>query len=308
MKHGVLKGFHPMIGVDFHQMLVPPAPLTPAPGPYATAQIMFGLGGLISTYSETIFTDSFGPTMMKGSDIGPFIGHAGAPSVLLAIEIPLSASKNHFGSSKYKCDKGTVGVSLLFALNPNLNCGTPAPTPTGMVIAMATHRVDMTWGDIYAGVMNMAADWLITTALQFVGTAAGGAAAKGLGAVYGRVGAALLEGGAPSFILGPLFRLGVGKLGRFIAVASGPVITDIFGFLVGSPLGPSVGNFGGYGTDAQGNAITPGGTGGALVGGFLDRQGADIDEATGEDSAVNNYNNGPGPVDYDYGPGHLLGF
>ena len=308
MKHGVLKGFHPMIGIDFHQVLVPPAPLTPAPVPHNTVHILIGTWAM-ATYTEKLFTDSYGPTIMKGSDIGTMIPHIGSPSVLLLIEIPLSSSKCHFGSSKYKCDKGTVGVSLLFAVNLNLNCGTPCPTPTGTVLAVATHRVDMTWGDICAGVMNMASDWLIQTALQFVGSAAGGAAAKGLGAVYGEIGAVLLERGAPSFILQPLFRLGTGGLGRFIAVTGGPVLTDILGFMVGSPLGPSVGNLGGYGTDAQGNAITPGGTGGSLVGGFLDRQGADIDEATGEDaapdSAVDDYNNAPGPVDYGYpGPGH----
>ena len=120
MKHGVLKGFHPMMGVDFHQVLIPPAPLTPAPLPHGTVYTLLGTGAT-AIYSKTIFTDSFGPTIMKGSDIGPLIPHIGSVSVLLAIEIPLSASKNHFGSSKYKCAEGTVGVSLLFAVNPNLN-------------------------------------------------------------------------------------------------------------------------------------------------------------------------------------------
>ena len=118
MKHGVLKGFHPMIGVDMHQVLVPPAPLTP-PAPHATVHVLSGLF-ITAVMSDKIFTDSFGPTVMKGSDIGPLIPHIGSPSVLLAIEIPLSASKNHFGSSKYKCDKGTVGVSILPPVN--LNC------------------------------------------------------------------------------------------------------------------------------------------------------------------------------------------
>ena len=65
MKHGVLKGFHPMIGIDYHQVLVPPAPLTPAPVPHNTVHILIGLW-VTAVYSEKIFTDSFGPTIMKG--------------------------------------------------------------------------------------------------------------------------------------------------------------------------------------------------------------------------------------------------
>ena len=78
MKHGVLKGFHPMIGIDFHQVLVPPAPLTPAPVPHNTVHVLYGMFGLVATHSKAIFTDSFGPTIMKGSDIGPLIPHVGS--------------------------------------------------------------------------------------------------------------------------------------------------------------------------------------------------------------------------------------
>ncbi len=303
MKHGVLKGFHPMIGIDLHQVLIPPAPLTPAPLPHNTAFTLLGTGAT-AVYSTTIFTDSFGPTIMKGSDIGPLIPHVGSASVLLAVEIPLSASKNHFGSSKYKCDKGTVGVSLLFAINLNLNCGTPAPTPTGTVLAVATHRVDMTAGDIYAGLMNMASDFLIQTALQWVGGKAGGAVAGALGSAYASVGAALLEHGAPAFIMGPLFKLGLsnGVVGRVLGRFGETAVTAVIGFLTGGPMGADIGTAGGYGTDADGNPITPGGTGAGKLGGFFDRQGAELDQATGENAPpehpAEDYNNGTVPIDY----------
>ena len=304
MKHGVLKGFHPMIGLDFHQVLVPPLPLTPAPVPHCTVHVLSGLY-ITSVYSTKIFTDSYGPTIMKGSDIGPLIPHIGSPSVLLLIEIPLSSSKNHFGSSKYKCDKGTVGVSLLFAINLNLNCGTPAPTPTGVVIAVATHRVDMTWGDIYAGFMNMAADWLMQTALQWLGGKVGGAVSGMLGRAYAAVGAELLLGGAPRFLLGPLFRLGsassgMGRVfGRFGETITGTVI----GFFTGGPMGADAGTLG---------ASTPGGAGSTFYSGAIDNQGEALDretgESTAEDQAVRDYHAGDVPVDHDGGTGHLLGF
>lgn len=304
MKHGVLKGFHPMIGIDMHQMLVPPAPLTP-PAPYNTVQILYGLGGLVATHSKTIFTDSFGPTIMKGSDIGPLIPHIGGPSVLLAVEIPLSASKCHFGSSKYKCKEGTVGVSMLFAINLNLNCGTPVPTPTGTVIAVATHRVDMTMGDILAGIGNMAGDLLMQSALQWAGGKVGGAAAKGLGSLYGHIGAALIEHGAPAFILGPMFRLGMtrGIAGRLLGRFGDTVAGTVIGFFTGGPMGADAGTFG---------ASTPGGTGSTLYGGWFDSHGEAYDRqhgnATAEDQAIHDFNQGDTPVDYDSGPGHLLGF
>ncbi len=304
MKHGVLKGFHPMIGVDMHQVLVPPAPLTPAPVPHNTVHILIGLYAT-AVYSTTIFTDSFGPTIMKGSDIGPLIPHIGSPSVLLAVEIPLSASKNHFGSSKYKCDKGTVGVSMLFAVNLNLNCGTPVPTPTGTVIAVATHRVDMTMGDVLAGIGNMAGDFLMQSALQWAGGKAGGAAAKGLGSLYAGLGSALLEHGAPMFLLAPLFRLGMAKgiAGRLLGRFGDNVAGTVIGFFTGGPMGADAGTLG---------ASTPGGTGSTLYGSWYDSHGEAYDrrtgESTAEDQAIHDFNQGDTPVDYDSGPGHLLGF
>lgn len=302
MKHGVLKGFHPMIGIDMHQVLIPPAPLTPAPVPHNTLYTLLGTGAT-AAYSKTIFTDSFGPTIMKGSDIGPLIPHLGSVSVLLAVEIPLSASKNHFGSSKYKCAEGVVGVSMLFAVNLNLNCGTPCPTPTGTVLAVATHRVDMTMGDVFAGAMNMCADFLMQTALQWVGGKAGGAAASLTGKVYAEVGAALIEHGAPAFIMGPLFRLGMSKgiagrlFGRFGETVAGTVI----GFFTGGPLGADAGTLG---------AATPGGAGSTFYGGAIDEQGRQLDMATGEytppDQAEQDYLNNPVPVDHESGPGDML--
>jgi hypothetical protein len=127
--------------------------------------------------------------MARGTDIGPVIPHLGAPSVPLPIEIAFSASKSHFGPRSYveKDNKGEnnhIAAALLEHLNPNLNCGTPFPTPTGLVLAMNTHGVGMTWGDIVAGAVQMAIDTALQTALYYAGNGVG----WGLGKIASRLG------------------------------------------------------------------------------------------------------------------------
>ena len=54
----------------------------------------------------------------------------------------------------------------MWHFNPNLNCGYPLPTPTGGVIALTTHEVQMTWGDIVSGALQMGFDFLIMWAMN----------------------------------------------------------------------------------------------------------------------------------------------
>jgi len=75
---------------------------------------------------------------------------------------------------------------LLMITNPNLNCGIPAPTPTGFVLAINTHGVGMTVGDIEAGFWQMSVDIIVQTVLFFLG-----------GAVFGRLGGFLSRRLAP---------------------------------------------------------------------------------------------------------------
>ncbi len=169
MKHGVLKNIHPMIGLDFHIPWVPgtPAP-APSPVPYNTFALMSGLL-ITSKYTVTTFTEYFGATMLQGTDIGPGIPHLGPPSLTLPFDLLGSSSKSYFAVSKVKAEGKPVVASLDIVMNPNLNCGTPMPSPLGIVLAMTTHRVDMSWADIMGGLATMACDFAIQTALNWAG-------------------------------------------------------------------------------------------------------------------------------------------
>ena len=173
MKHGVLKNVHPMLGCDWHIPWVPgtPAP-APAAVPYFVTSVMSGTF-VTSKMTSTTFTDFFGLTMLSGTDIGPLLPHMGPPSLTLPFDLIGSSSKSHFSVAKVQADKSPIVVSLLFVVNPNLNCGMPIPTPTGVVLALTTHRVDMSWADITGGLATMCADFLLQAALAWAGGAIG---------------------------------------------------------------------------------------------------------------------------------------
>ena len=169
MKHGVLKHIHPMIGLDLHIPWVPgtPAP-APSPVPYNTFALMSGLL-ITSKYTAKTFTEYFGRTMLQGTDIGPGIPHLGPPSMTLPFDLLGSSSKSYFAASKELAEGKPMVASLDTVLNPNLNCGTPMPTPFGIVLAMTTHRVNLSWADIMGGLATMACDFAIQTVLNWLG-------------------------------------------------------------------------------------------------------------------------------------------
>jgi len=295
MKHGVLKHWHPMVGVDFH-IPWPPGSPSPAPSaaPYKTGMLMIGTGlGVLAQITKPVPdhpSDSWGFTMLKGTDIGPLIPHIGVPSVTLPVEMLFSASKSHFGCSQYKTKGTPIAVSLLFVVNPNLNCGTPIPTPTGVVFAITRHRVDMSWGDILAGALNMLADFLIQAALNKLGNVLGGALTKYLTPrLFSRflpapLALALSRGGDRGLAEAWAGVMAAGRAEGW-ANAAGTVLGTTFGFLVGGPMGADISAFGGYGTDSEGNAITPGGTGAGLVGSQADAAGQALDNYLNSPSA-----------------------
>lgn len=180
MKHGVLKNVHPMIGCDFHIPWVPgtPAP-APSPVPYYVMSVMGGTM-VTSKMTSTTFTEFFGLTMLSGTDIGPLLPHMGPPSLTLPFELIGASSKSHFTVANVQADGSPIVVGLLFVMNPNLNCGTPVPSPTGVVLALTTHRVDMSWADITAGLATMCADFLLQAALSWAGGAIGNRIANAL--------------------------------------------------------------------------------------------------------------------------------
>ena len=138
--HAILKHWHPMIGWDFH---IPWVPGTPAPAPvpvvYKTGATLSWVAGLVGLQGVTKMAKShvsqgWGFTMLQDTDIGTMIPHIGPPSLLLPLDILFSASKSYFFTTQYKAEGANIAVALAIIVNPNLNCGTPIPTPTGPLV------------------------------------------------------------------------------------------------------------------------------------------------------------------------------
>lgn len=282
MMFGVLKAWHPMIGVDFHIPWPPgsPAP-APARAPYFAAYVMIGTT-LTSRFTPRHDTHALAWSMVRGTDIGPLIVHIGVPSITIPLEYLLSASKSHFGPTSITVtdQKGAAGnpaAALLVYANPNLNCGFPLPTPFGIVIAPTTHMVGMTWGDVIAGLLFMAWDFLIQAALNKLGAKMGDALGNVAKRVATKLGIGVMSRAAARGAARSAWKAGgklPGQLGAYasalraqdanrlriivhIASTWGPAKV---GFWAGAPLGPSVSNIPGFtsgydsGTGALGNA------------------------------------------------------
>lgn len=176
--NAVLRSWHTMLGRDMHIPWPPGAPApAPAPVPYVTLAMMSGMIPMLtSKMTPSSFADGASPIMVRGTDIGPFIPHAGPPSTTLPIEMMTSGSKSHFGVTKWKVKdqnggSGCVAVGVLGLTNVNLNCGTPAPLPVGLVIAPTTHLAALTLGDLLSGLCMMAWDYVLQRLMYVVGNA-----------------------------------------------------------------------------------------------------------------------------------------
>jgi hypothetical protein len=242
--------------------------------------------------------------MLKGTDIGPLIPHVGPPSNLIPLEMVFSSSKSHFSTSRYSVAGEKVAVSLVSVINPNLNCGTPVPTPTGLVLSLSVHRVDMTWGDIFAGAFALLADGLTQWALNALGGKPGSWLFKRLqqkfaAAFLQKAGARVFAESGEAFIKALDEAMKAANLagqvkGSWAATAIGTVIA----FLAGGPMGADVGAFGGYNGNRK-DPWTPGGKGT----GFISEQAEALGQALGSkveklEAAASDYLWGPGPDDY----------
>jgi hypothetical protein len=185
------------------------------------------------------------------------------------IEMTFSSSKSHFGVSAYsgvdnKKAQNCIAVALAVHANPNLNCGVPMPTPTGMVIALNTHYVGMTWGDFVSGLNVMCLDIILQTLLSKFGSWLGGLAgrmstsfapvtfatnqaAKTWLASVGRGATSAMARALRAQQVAKLaaWNAGMGKiLERLGAKTSTPVGEAVIGFIMGSPTGADAGTFG----------------------------------------------------------------
>ena len=249
MRFNVLKHYHPMIGIPYlemHQAIFPP-PVPPVPKllHFAAAMLCKGpWGKLTGKPNKTEISASGGMMMSQGTDIGPLIPHVGLPfvppNVLLAVIIPTSGSKSHFGAHSHVAPEGPIAFACAKVINFNLNCAGPAwpPLPAGVVLAFNTHTVGVTVGDLVAGALHMFIDGLIQFGLnrlfsskQVVDKFFESLAQRALGPVLKLCGGASVE-----YVVGRVLGDGVGRAAEeFLFSLPGYII----GLLVGSPLGYS---------------------------------------------------------------------
>lgn len=186
----VLKPNHFMLGIDFHDALVPPDPQPILFMPHDAFAPLEGLVGASSVKKAAKTNAEHVPMLQRATDIGIMIPHIGL-NALLPLVILGSGSKSYFGAGTVQLEGKATAVAVLNDANINLNCGggTTPPTPTGYVFAPCTVRAGMTMGDLYAGIAQMVVEGLVTWGINF----GLGKATTGLGPVLGGV-ASLLAG------------------------------------------------------------------------------------------------------------------
>jgi hypothetical protein len=257
--NAVLRAWHLMLGRDLHIPWPPGSPSpAPAPVPYTTTAVMAGIIPMATSKMTTsAFADSMSPMMVRGTDIGPLIPHVGPPSLTLPIEMITSGSKSHFGVTKWKVKdqtgaEGCVAVGVLGLTNLNLNCGTPAPTPFGLVIAPTTHLATLTLGDLISGLYMMAWDYMLQRIMYAFGNALGEWVFPRVAYIAERLGVGALGRTAARQMaralgrranIGPLARaLQAQRIKALAAVAEKTTIA--LGLAAGSPLGISTSTIG----------------------------------------------------------------
>ena len=253
-----LHATHVMVGRDMHIPWPPgsPAP-APAPVPYLTTAPLAGIAPLTSKMTPSVFADGGAPLMVRGTDIGPMIPHAGPPSLTLMTEMVTSGSKSSFGVSRVRMkdqsqSEGCLAVALMGAANLNLNCGTPSPLTGGIVVAPSTVVAKLSVGDAIAGVYTNAWDYAAQRLLNAFGAAVGESVLKHLeqmgsglkctvlSRAAARLKARALVGGSHIGDTARAIREGHARMVGSWLARSADVITVGAGLLVGSPLGMSV--------------------------------------------------------------------
>ena len=164
----VLKPNHFMLGIDFHDALIPPEP-KPIPFiPHSVFAPLEGYVGAGSVKKAAKTNAEYVPMLQRGTDIGQMIPHIGL-NALLPFVIAGSGSKSYFGAGTVKLEGTAVAVAVLHDANINLNCGgsTSPPTPTGYVFAPCTVRAGMTFGDLLAGILQMVVEAAVQWGIGF---------------------------------------------------------------------------------------------------------------------------------------------
>jgi hypothetical protein len=280
-----------MVGYDLHLVMPPGSPTPGPPGPHIAMSALMGTGA--TAQMAPTETSHFGWTILRGSDIGPLIPHAPlAPNCLLPIILLSSASKSHFGSSKFLVKNKPAAAALLVVVNPNLNCADPVPMPLDGVVTLTAHFVDMTLGDILSGFAFMAIDCALAWAMNWVS-----------GKAFGKLSQRLYE----TALFGPMMamfeKMGFGRVSTWLLqhdfqemMAKGffAKLGQLVGAdFLGSPLGYSfpVNLFGAIDSFAGGKV----------------KQDSDRGAMEEMHDAVQRYIDGPGPETVNVPPGASAG-
>lgn len=245
MNHNILLPWHPMIGCDVHDTIVPPQPPPPVPSPHFVAQILNGLNitsqwaGKEGLPRTKVMASGF-PVMNRGTDIGPGIGHV-ATNVLFPIHVLCSGSISEFGAFTVLAANKPVAIACIpyLPVHINLNCQGPStppifPMPTGGVIAPNSVKAGMTWGDFFASMLSMGLDSTVQGLLNLLWRGSLGKPFEGLfnrfiGPQLGRM---MFRTGLAGTIASPLIGYFVKNLPAALASM----------FVVGSPVGYSAGH------------------------------------------------------------------
>jgi len=260
MNCSILINVHGMIGVDWHDTLLPPAIPAPVPSPHFVAQFLNGLG-LGVTKSIKVKSHGF-DVIKRGSDIGMGIGHVAA-NVLFPIHVIASGSKSEFASFSVKVENTPIAIACAVYVNFNLNCQGPStapvmPMPTGIVIAPGCNMAGFSLGDFFGSLFCMITDMLIQYAINKFGGPLGDKLNK---KVFKYLGPYCCRYITPFFMRFPQGNYVMNELVAHTLTNLPAVIVGIFG--LGSPVGYSpdytpLGGDGylGQGQDAAGEWIS----------------------------------------------------
>lgn len=264
----VLKHWHPMIGVDLHIPWPPASPMpAPMPVPYRTCAMMRWTD--ITTLWAPSTLTVWGYSMVRLTDIGPLIPHAGPPSLLTPLDMAFSASKSYFGSHRIKVkdqhgSEGDLAAAAGVVVNPNWNCGSPLPLGIGLVIAPSTHIIDVDLSDYATALREFLVDFLIQSILQIAISAFFTWLGPSLGRIIGRqMGIGLkssLSRGVARNAAREYWKRNLKKSVSLTQAArilkdmdeaalkllieqTKAISAPVFSFIVGSPQGQSMGNY-----------------------------------------------------------------
>lgn len=151
---------HFMIGIDPHDALIPPDVFIPSLPHSVGAHLRGGAGTAPGAFGAQVLHTPrvrvrFEEALQRSTDISDMILHIQSNVLIPIVIMPTSKSVSTFGAGTVRVMGRPVATAVFGKHNVNLNCGDPLDVPTGWVDAPNTVRAGMTWGDVYAGLLDM---------------------------------------------------------------------------------------------------------------------------------------------------------